>query len=482
MRKTIVLFLALIILMLSLYCTVFALTNKEKDNVVINEVFYYGDKSAADNVSVNLKSFYRENLLWDTTYRIKDNTADTDFSIYKNRIKREYEDHKTFRLFTSLLKSVSGPHTAEHYSGIEKAYSELVATAVPHVENKKTVLLSDYLDYYPIQTELSFPGKYIDELSTREIKDNDLKLVESMRDFFKIPIIEGHKIELRVTVNEEGDIYSSGTTSGTGLSEDEDNFGFNADSLVTDKECFIYFDNTTELGYKVDTSLIPGGYGIYRLPYTVKKDVTDFDYENIKNIYPIKSEYTVLDLDLSKDEKNLYLITSEENKCVFYLIDSESFETKERTVLSEDKDESVYLEYIEKDYLVFSIYHPNRESKFSVFTFDKGGNTVKEITAEKYIETSDKNGSTRYIGTDIYDNNQIKAVWNNGRLYVVNPYDNIAISQIHQNGFRVAVYGKDGMEFYGEYITSLSTGNNGYQLSAYHIYLSHEDKLNIIVS
>lgn len=484
MRKTLALFLALFTLLFSVYCTVFTSVNKEKDNVVITEIFNYGEKSVTDKLKINIKNLYRENLLWDTTYNINDGSADTEFSIYTDRIPREYEIHKDFRIYTSFHKSISGPHTFEEYTGLEKAYKELIDSAEPGKETKKIILISDYLDYYPINVEASFPGKYIDSYSSYSEHETDSsvkELIKSLSDFFRIPIIEDHKIELRATVSEDGTVYQSGTTSGCGLGEDEDDYGFFAKSIITDKECFIYFNNKTELGKTVDTQNIPGGYGIYRLPYSTVNEKTTFDTDKLKNIYPINCDYTIHDLDISKDGKNIFMITYEDGKCVYTKINAESFETLEKIIVTEDKDESAYIEYIEDDFIVLNIYHPNRDSKLSVFTFDANGKTNEEITVPNYIEIQKKN-SPRYIGADVYEHSEIDAVWDKGRLYVTNPFDNTTDRPVTQNGFRLTVFGKGGIEFYGEYITSLSTGNDGYQASSYHINNSMYDKIDIILN
>ncbi len=482
MRKTLALFLTFIIMLLSLYCSVFTVTNKEKDNVIITNVFSYGEKSAADRVALNFKSLYKENILWDITYKLKDNSVNTDFTFYKNRIPREYESYKGIQLHTSFLQSVVGPHGLDYYNGLEKAYQELIESAEPNVEVSKVIYLSDYMEYYPINIEISFPGKNIDSSSRHSSFDpSDEALFQALREFFRIPIIENHKVKLSATVGEDGTLYSSGTAKGSGLGENEDDYGFYADSIITDKECIIFFDNKTELSKSVDTSLIPGGYGIYRLPYTEKDGTTVFNIKRLKNVYPINNEYTIYDIDLSEDGKYLYLITKEDDKSVFTVIDPENFEAKERTILTEDKNESCYLEYTETDFLVFNIYHPSRESKIAVFTFDGNDKPVREITVDKYLEIQEGD-TTRYIGADVYKNTQIKAVWDNGKLYVANPFDNTTNSYIKQNGFRIAVYGKEGMEYYGEYITSLSAGNDGYHSSSYHIYFSRDDEINITLN
>ncbi len=481
MRKTLAFFTAVIILLISFYCGVFAVVNREKENVVISENYVYGDRKSAENVTVNLKNIYKENLLWDTTYNIGKNKAETEFSLYKNRIPREYEYRKHFQLHSTFHQGIAGSHGLDRYTGLNKAYSELIESAEPHVETEKLILLSDYLDYYPLNIDITFPDVYsFDSSMEYDMSESEKDLIESFREFFRIPIMKDHKLKIRVTVGDEGNIYSSGTTSGTGLDENEDSYGFYTDSVITDNECFLYFGNRSDLGYTVDTSLIPGGYGIYRLPYSEKDKNVSFDFKNLKNIYPIDSDYTVSALEISEDKKSLYMVTKEENKNVFTIIDAETFETKERTIISEDKDESAYPEYIENDFIIFNIYHPNREAKFSVYSFDEKGKPVHEITAYKYIQ-ADYEDDEMYIGTEIYEDSNIKALWNGEKLYVVHTFDNTSQRQIQQNGFKLAVYGKDGMQFYGEYITGLSTGNDGYFSSSYHIYTSRDDTINLIL-
>ena len=49
--------------------------------------------------------------------------------------------------------------------------------------------------------------------------------------------------------------------------EQGDSFDFYTQSVATDDAFYFFFSNRTQLGNLVDTSRVPGGYGVYRLPY-----------------------------------------------------------------------------------------------------------------------------------------------------------------------------------------------------------------------
>lgn len=57
----------------------------------------------------------------------------------------------------------------------------------------------------------------------------------------------------------------------------------------------------------VDTSLIPGGYGIYRLPYDREKEI--FLSEKLEMVYALDPEKQYTDIYASPDGAKLFLVS-----------------------------------------------------------------------------------------------------------------------------------------------------------------------------
>lgn len=87
-------------------------------------------------------------------------------------------------------------------------------------------------------------------------------VILGFRDFFKIPVIADEQVEISVSKGAGGRGISYGLKS-----TDSDSFSIRSESALTDDACYFTFTTRTVYGDIVDTNLIPGGYGIYRLPY-----------------------------------------------------------------------------------------------------------------------------------------------------------------------------------------------------------------------
>ena len=478
MRKTLALFLALMITLLSLYSLTFTAVNKEKDNVVISEKYIYGDKAYAENTDINFKAQYSENLLWDIKYDIATGETDADFSIYKDRIPREYEYDNELRLYSTFYYNhLDGKDSTP----INRAYNELAKTATPYEMAIKVINLSDYYEYYPITIDVSFKNFNYDSSFNTPRQTAETELEKAISDFFRIPVDKNDKMQINLITDENGNITQTGTATAT---EDGiyDTFDFYAHSISTDDECFIYFGNKTEQGRIADTSEIPGGYGIYSLPYTNTGTNVIFTTEDIKNIFPLDESESVYKLQLSADKKELYMMSNIGNKNYLTVIDVENYTEKSKISVTDIKETSSNIDYIGEDFIVITHYHPYLDSKISVYTTDGKGGFDEKFTVDQYITDESEKDAVHYAGGDFYLNgNEIDVKWDGERLYVTNATgDNSPI--IREGNFKLSIYDKNGVLFCGEYKTSLTTGYDGYQASGYYIGISNYDLIEIILS
>lgn len=486
MRKTTALFLSVILICVSLYSYAFAETNKEKDNVIITESHIYGDKSLAENVDIKINMQYRENLLWKMNYSIDDGITKTDFSIHKNRIERDYENNSSFNLYTEL--HYEDENLAD--TGINKAYKDIMKNAEPYADVRKTIRLIDYIDYYPITVDCYFPevisiaaGTAL--INTAYITDStENELVTAIGEFFKIPVIKSHEMEIYALVDENRNVIHTGSSSNDGTRE-LDEFNFSASSVITDKECFIYFSNKTRFGNIADTSEIPGGYGIYRLPYSQDKSTKaiKFSCESLKNVFQLDEKEEIQQLELSADKKSLYMISQNGNNIYLTVIDVESFEEKAKITLSETEGQECGFGYIDEKFIVINHWHENYDERFSLYLPDGKGGFKEEFSTYAYSEDGayeDTNGNTCYPGASIYMYSNADVKWDGEYLYVTNGSSRFR-RPAEYNSFSLAIFNKDGLRFRGQYYTSLSAGFDGYQSSSYYVFLSQHDTIDIVL-
>lgn len=485
MRKALALFLTLIFTFLSLYVIAFVGINKEKDNVTVTQEYIYGDKAYAENVDINFKTLYKENLQWDIDFDIASGRAKTDFSIHKDRIDREYENINELRIYTNLHYSSFGDGLSITNEGIDKAFEELKEEATPYKEAKKVIYVSDYTDYYPVTVDASLENFYLDSSFHSQLRENETELIKAIESFFRIPVQKDHRIQISLQIDENKNITHTGTATAT---EDGayEGFSFFANSVVTDKECFIYFDDRTEHGERADTSEIPGGYGIYRLPYSTVETYVTFDTEKLKNVFPLKAGESIYQIELSADKKALYMMSQKNSKNYLTVIDTETYKEKSKVIISDEKDQSSHIEYIGEDFMVITHYHPNRDSSISVYTPDGKVGFKENFTTMQYIydnnSTITDEGLVYYAGGDFYmHGNEIDVKWDGERLYVTNSTgDNFR--PVRKADFSLSIYDKNGLQFCGSYTTSLNTGYDGYQASGYYVNLSHFDLIEIKLS
>ncbi|MBQ3136198.1 MAG: hypothetical protein IJB74_01815 [Clostridia bacterium] len=484
MRKTLALFLTVFIIALSLYTCVSASVNSEKENVTIHENYIYGDKRFAEKVEVNFKAQYYDNLLWDINYNIAENKAETKFSLYRDGIPNEY-DATNYLTLTGGFWNYSTSGFLGEESFFSEAFKDLVKDAKPYEEVKKTISVSDYLDYYPLSVEINFPNKYSLDSSLGYYETDSYNLVSALSDFFKIPVLKNHLLTISATVNESGNIFQSGSESVASAEENSiyDEFSIYGSSVITEDKCLIYFSNKSYMGKNVDTSKIPGGYGIYCLPYSYTEEgrrVT-FDYSALSNVFSVESNHEITQLKLSADGKSVYMVTEENEECYLTVIDTENYAVLQKIKVSTNKNQSAGFGYIENSFAVINLYHENLQSRFNLYTIDNNGLFVKEFTALTHHEDKiDGSENIRYPGSDIYEHSNIDVEWDGENLYVTNDFDeSVGMVRDRNAGFSLSVYNKYGLQFFGNYYTSLTSGYDGMYGSSYYVMLSRNDKIDI---
>jgi len=488
MRKTLAFFMSVFILFLSLYICVFATVNSEKEKVVITESYIHGDRKYADKADINFKVNYYSHLLWDISYDIAANKVEAGFDICRQGFQRSFKQTNRFELYGySCDFTVSGgtDGTVEYYGYLAEAFKGLVADATPYEEVKKVVNVSDYIDYYPITLEIDFGDKYRLHSSLGYNNTAEEQLAAQIQDFLRIPVLKNHLVTISATVNESGDIFQSGSSSVASSAESPiyDEYSLYGESVITDDRCLIYFSNKTYNGKSIDTDEIPGGYGIYCLPYSYSEngDKVIFHGDKLANIFPVDNEHEISHLKLSESGKQIYMITDEGKDCFLTVLDAENYEVMQRINVSIFENQFAGLNYVAKDLVVVNLYHEHADAYFTLFTADKNGLLKKEFTSPVYAEIkAEGRDYTSYIGTEIYENSVVDAEWDGENLYVTNDFDESNFTApTEKSGFRLCVYNKDGLQYYGNYYTSLSAGYDGSYASGYNTRLSDYDIIDI---
>jgi len=465
MKKYIALTLALVLLSLGSIIAVGRDINKDKDSVTYSEKVIWGDPTIAEGVVVKSASHYQNHLVWNTNHTIGGDTE----TEYKFHFTKHYSSSKPslsgFILHTDIAYGFDIRKPASEQFGIARVYKEFYDSLDYDEKGSKIIKLADYYDYYPISVNVNLPTLFLNAtvdsfsenrnvISTAR-DQNDKKVYDDICNFFKIPVLDSEYVEISVSK-----YHGNNVGFGHGYSDKAtDVYSMYTSSTYTDKACYIYVNNRTDIGNIMDFSNIPGGYGIYALPYEGAKLKSD----ELAMVYKLDEETLVSYITVSADNSKLLLTVSEDGASYFEVVDIATMKQLQKFKISDGSHRIVY---------------PN--DRFTVYEFDdhiavieeKDGSYELVFAADKF---SDENADEEYF----YFRTGAALDFDGEKLIVV---DNILTDQTWYDkcGFYVAVYTKDGLQYFGEYESSLdanllSSGNYGFNCRP---LTSFEVKLN----
>lgn len=445
MRKALTLTLLLLATSIAGICLAHGAVNGARDQVEFTENVLYGDKAVLEGLNVRCDTHYNYRLFWSTTYAAgAEPRCSTEYTFSSRELHQDPP-----RIHSGVVLSFEVPrmnsYADQDQTGIAVALRDLSDSTPPGKENKKVVYLKDYYDYYPLDVSLDFPGTrlaWLGSFST-DIEDpepgTETYVILRFREFLKIPVIEDEQIEISVKKDADGDDISHRVAT-----TDSDSFGIRSESVLTDNACYFAFNSHTSDGDIVDTSLIPGGYGIYCLPYfdgrTESRRISGAKVDELSMVYPLDPAAEFLDLGINPERTKLLLHTVEDRKYVLTVIDIATMTAVQRIeVFDWPEDANGWWVYEGEGFLtaVLSGY------RLAVVAVNEEGRYDLRFTAEITIG---EGPSHVWAGAAMdYD----------GDLLAVGDFL-IAEKGRYNCDFYLAVYDESGLLYYGEYASSLS--------------------------
>ncbi|MBE6551513.1 MAG: hypothetical protein E7665_05185 [Ruminococcaceae bacterium] len=434
------------------YCTIDI--SSRNDKVVFTENVIKGNSNVAKGVKLDLSATYGNFLVWDSTVSFDNTiTTESDYKFYPTGYKYISENNYTG---VNLMNYIEyGDHWNEDSTtGINKAYKELYDSLKPGEEGTKEITLSDYYDYYPIHVEVLLPGLSFHHMAYRNIGSYPewAGIITKLRDFFKIPVLPNEKLEISVSKPTESS-YAQTIGLGSGSNSSEA-FNLYTLSAVTDEACYLTFDPKTTYGNIIDTSLIPGGFGIYRIPYITDEktgNVTSLTADDLSMVHSLDPSDEYIHFCASHDKSELMLYTSEKGKYYLTVFDL-NMNILQKTELFKDHGTGAFVE-TKEDYVVFW----GIDKEFTVLVKnDKGEYTVDMHTKlseeDFYIDVNNKD---TYIDIQMFDSIDYK----NKRLAIARTlYDEK--KWMSTCGFTLTVFDESGVAYRGDYTSSLDAGIN----------------------
>lgn len=350
MKKSLCLFLALLVLGSVCIVSAHSVINEKRDQVELTESVVYGDPAAAEGLVLDLHVTCNRRLFWDTTRTFEENAKnETDFHF---SLVQEHESYKysysgvSVDLGGNIGVSYGGDGVelsddvlSGDFCGYEEIVKDVVSRAEPGVEYTETVFLSDYMDYYPLNFVIDLDAFAVAEddsdgtsyYSVLDIQHEFPELHQWLCDYFRIPVDRNYAVTVTVLKNYEGKILDIDMMHGDGYW-----LNIMTGSVITEDACYFALSIEDPDGDPVDAGLIPGGFGIYRIPF-VYEDVNGSgdeiklaDIRGLENVYSLPPGESPRELQLSADGEDILFATGGEHGFKITVLDAETSREKQK--------------------------------------------------------------------------------------------------------------------------------------------------------
>lgn len=465
-----------------------------RDDVSFELTEYCGDPSAADGLSLGLAPSLYRRLTWESSVSFEGGEP-------KAATRTLWNGGEIFRtgepgsgaviLAADATQSLNMIDDGSGSSvGLTRAMEDLLAQTEPGSQSTKTIRLADYYNCYPVMVSVTVDGlMYISDLFAdgRRIMDPyysgaDDRKGKEIADFFSIPVLEDQYFTLTASKDAAGG-YAGGSigsgaqaeTSGIAPAEEGDSFYLHTQSISSGSRIWLWFSNLTEGGKRVDTSLIPGGYGIYSVDYALKPagedpDARQLDLGSPELFFSLDEKTDILSLNFSSDKSRLLLLTCENGGCCFTLINAANGKQLQKLRLCEDFTGSGSWCYARAENDCELVFLMDDDRAPRVMLIAKGEDGLWSVR----IDETHPDGDIRIWEPVNLTNRNLDWAYDGERLILAGPYMITSVSSDKGSeavyfeggygcGFSISVYGPEGRRFSGHYKSSLDYANELYK-------------------
>lgn len=446
MKKSFVVFISIFLLGLAGICILPGYILQEADNVTLSEQVILGDKELVEGVTVCSAIHSMNHLFWNTEY-VLENEPETEFefsasrrtggvSMTKDRSWMAESEYQCISLMNRLSggwsSSTNGNLNLESGSiesrGLVEAYKELAEETGPGEEKTKQIFLSQYMEYFPVTVSLDTVWEH-DGLS------------EAYSEFFKIPVPKSTKYIISLTKNERGNI-----TRVKGQNAEQNVFTWRSVSARSEEACYFTFYCYTLDGTRINTSMIPGGFGIYRQPYTLEPGEVVMDPSELSMVYSLEEEnypHGSMFLDVNAAGQ-LLIITDTETTTKLQVVDLSTFEKLQQIEVLRPEWQGCFesVVHVKDDFLLLSY----GDGYFALIDWTKERGYQHQFTMQ--VSEDDPLYWSNYVEQNDMD-------WNGRQLVYVSCTDRTDMQG--SCDFTLSVYDASGKVYQGEYKSSLLT-------------------------
>ena len=305
MKRSAFLALALVALSVGLVIAAHGCLLGTADRVNFRESVYAGDATAVEGVTLTARQSAGRQLYWDSTLPLAaPERAKTSFTA--RSIKKPEENWYVPSGLRMYFPWGGGSYSfgdngvdAEVLRRDFSRYSDAVAEAILAAAERtgagetcrETLRIRDYTEYIPLIVDLDFGEATVvywhDTFYSAGDVQNDL--ARRFNGYFRFPVPEDAELTVEVTKNSRGMVTELRTESNAEKNDLDTN------SVVTDGKCWFTVQG---IGDKdLDFSAVPGGRGLYCLPFTPRDDArnaVNVDFDAMHVAFPLREdEYPV---------------------------------------------------------------------------------------------------------------------------------------------------------------------------------------------
>ena len=464
MRKALIVMLALLLALTGVGAYAFREVNAPREAVEYTVTSVYGDAAAADGLTVRLGETLRGHLLWNGTVRLEESGGayETDYLFAPREIyEKDVPSLRGVSVTEDYFMGAWSPPDGAEPTGIDRAKAELFEETEPGTSRRRRVRLADYYEYYPLIVNIELPTLFYGYYPGQgDGAGPEAYAVRRITEFFSIPVLEDHYVDIEISKSADGRWVD---TSGVSTSQTGDSFSLYTSGVVGEKACYFWFGNRTSQGALVDTSRIPGGYGIYALPYGHVRaehyrgvelyDGPDVFADELAVFYPVDEQSRIIHLGMSGDRERLTLHTVEDGVYTVTVLSAQTAEVLQRLELAEYDPDGEWADIVDGEGFVFIRIGTKR---LLVLSENDAGGYEKRIDAP----LTDIERGEDYLPWNCWNTRDM--VFDGEKLAVVGagdaPYGRYAYRE-SGCGFFAAVYTGEGLRYYGLCGSSLDEAN-----------------------
>ena len=327
MKKAFVLFVCMFVLGLAGICILPGVIMQEAENVTLSEQVVLGDREVVEGVTVNTANDSMRHLLW-TTELVAGKEPETEFE-FSARERRPvaklagqaWMEESKYSCISLNNRLGGGWHVGSTGNlaldgsnigtrGLEQAFQELAEDTAPGEEKSRQIFLDTYMEYFPVVVNLE-----------RVWEEEDLS--QAYSEFFKIPVPKSAAYTITLEKDKRGNIVGIG---GDGLGNNI--FSWRTVSTRSKTDCYFTFYRYSADGTRMNTELIPGGFGVYRQPYAIGAEGVYMNPAELSMVYSLEEDtypYGNMFLDVN-EAGQLLIATDMKNTTKLQVVDVSTME------------------------------------------------------------------------------------------------------------------------------------------------------------